>query len=310
MPVPNNTEDRETFIERCMADEESNADFPDNDQRYAFCNSQWENKDKNNVMKTGYKNKVSNLAVKEIDIDTRIVKGYFASFNNVDSDGDSIMKGAFNKSIKEHGAESTSNRKISHLAFHDVTRPVGVIKVLKEDDKGLYFESELGTHDEGNNALKMYKDGIIREHSIGFNYIADKTQFIEVNKDDTDNDLIKNVGGYWKLHEVKLWEGSFVTFGANSETPNLSAIKSKQDIDNELDQLKQRMEIFVKALKDGNYSEKYNQLFEVELLQIQKSYESLITFEPFIKTLEQNKTDEDGTDHQKLMIELLKTIKI
>jgi len=226
-------------------------------------------------MKTGYKNKVSNLAVKEIDIESRIVKGYFASFNNVDSDGDSIMKGAFNKSIKEHGAESTSNRKISHLAFHDVTRPVGVIKVLKEDDKGLYFESELGTHDEGNNALKMYKD---------------------------------NIGGYWKLHEVKLWEGSFVTFGANSETPNLSAIKSKEDIDNELDQLKQRMEIFVKALKDGNYSEKYNQLFEVELLQIQKSYESLITFEPFIKTLEQNKTDENGTDHQKLMIELLKTI--
>ncbi len=310
MPVPNNVEDRESFIERCMIDDESNADFPDTDQRYAFCNSQWENKDKNNVMKTGYKNKVSNLAVKDIDIDTRIVKGYFASFNNVDSDGDSIMPGAFNKSIKEHGTESISNRKISHLAFHDVTRPVGVIKVLKEDDKGLYFESELGTHDEGNNALKMYKDGIIREHSIGFNYIADKTQFIEVNKDETDNDLIKNVGGYWKLHEVKLWEGSFVTFGSNSETPNLSAIKSKEDIDNELDKLKQRMNVFIKALKDGNYSEKYNQLFEVELLQIQKSFESLVKFEPFNKTLEQNKTDEDGTDHQKLMIELLKTIKI
>lgn len=308
MPTPNENENRDDFINRCMSDEESNADFPDNDQRYAFCNSVFENRNKNNAMKTGYQNKATDLSIKEIDEDSRIVKGYFASFNNVDSDADMIVKGAFNKSIKEHGADSSSNRKISHLAFHDVTRPVGVLKVLKEDDKGLYFESELGTHDEGENALKMYKDGIIREHSIGFNYIADKTQFIEV--DDSDNDLIKSVGGYWKLHEVKLWEGSFVTFGANSETPNLSAIKSKEDIDNELDKLKQRMNLFIKALKDGNYSQKYNQLFEVELLQIQKSFESLVKFEPFNKTLEANKTDENGADHQKLMIDLLRTIKI
>ena len=35
-----------------------------------------------------------------------------------------------------------------------------------------------------------------------------------------------------------------------------------------------------------------------------------ISNEPFNKTLEANKTDENGADHQKLMIDLLRTIKI
>jgi len=259
-------------------------------------------------MKKGYTNKATSLEVKDVDIDSRIVKGYFSSFNNVDSDGDMIMKGAFTKSIQEHGVDSPSNRKISHLAFHDVTRPVGNLKVLKEDSNGLYFESEIGTHDDGENALKMYKDGIIREHSIGFNYIQDKTNFIEVEKEKTDNELVKSIGGFWAISEVKLWEGSFVTFGANAETPNLSSIKSQDDVTKCLDQLKQRMDTFIKALKDGNYNEKYNQLFEVELMQITKQFESLVNYEPFQKE-SQNDESDSTKDNQKL-VELLKTIKI
>ena len=310
MPEPLNNENRGEFLDRCMGDAESETTFPDSDQRYAFCNSQWDNrnKEKNKPMKTGYANKTTSLEVKDIDIDSRLVKGYFASFNNVDSDADMIMKGAFTKSIQEHGVNSESNRKISHLAFHDVTRPVGVLKVLLEDSKGLYFESELGTHDDGENALRMYKDGIIREHSIGFNYVQDKTNFIDVDKDVTDNEFVRSIGGYWSITEVKLWEGSFVTFGANAETPNLSSIKSQKDIDSVLESLKIRMDTFVKALKDGNYSEKYNNLFEVELMQITKQFESLVKFEPFQKE-SQNAESDSTKDNQKL-VELLKTIKI
>ena len=221
-----------------------------------------------------------------------------------------IMKGAFTKSIQEHGVESNSNRKISHLAFHDVTRPVGNLVVLKEDDKGLYFESEMGTHDEGENALRMYKDGIIKEHSIGFNYIQDKTNFIEVESEKTTNPVVQNIGGYWSLTEVKLWEGSFVTFGANSETPNLTNIKSQDDINNVLESLKERMETFIKALKDGNYSERYNNLFEVELMQITKQFESLVKFEPFKKETQIDESESEKQKEVEKFNTLLKSIKI
>ena len=44
MPRPSGSESREDFLSRCMDDAESIADFPDADQRYAVCNSIWENK--------------------------------------------------------------------------------------------------------------------------------------------------------------------------------------------------------------------------------------------------------------------------
>lgn len=45
MPSPRDNENRGEFIGRCMDDEEAKTDFPDRDQRLAFCNSQWEDRD-------------------------------------------------------------------------------------------------------------------------------------------------------------------------------------------------------------------------------------------------------------------------
>jgi hypothetical protein len=42
MPQPIKGEKKETYIARCMADEESVNSFPKEDQRYAVCNRVWE----------------------------------------------------------------------------------------------------------------------------------------------------------------------------------------------------------------------------------------------------------------------------
>lgn len=42
MPKPTPSETKDEFLSRCMGDEEALNDFPDNDQRYAVCNSMWE----------------------------------------------------------------------------------------------------------------------------------------------------------------------------------------------------------------------------------------------------------------------------
>ena len=42
MPQPNANELKDDFLTRCMGDEEAISDFPDNDQRYAVCNSLWD----------------------------------------------------------------------------------------------------------------------------------------------------------------------------------------------------------------------------------------------------------------------------
>jgi len=42
MPQPIKGEKKDTFIQRCMADEESVGSYPDESQRYAVCNRVWE----------------------------------------------------------------------------------------------------------------------------------------------------------------------------------------------------------------------------------------------------------------------------
>ena len=42
MPRPGKGEKRKAFLDRCMADPEAGADFPDQAQRFAFCTSRWE----------------------------------------------------------------------------------------------------------------------------------------------------------------------------------------------------------------------------------------------------------------------------
>ena len=224
------------------------------------------------------------------DSESGIVEGYFSGFGNIDSDQDRILSGAFSKSIKEHGPDSSSNRKIAHLAYHDTTRPLGVIQELKEDQTGLYFLSKMGSHTEGQDFLKMYQEGIIREHSIGFNYIADKI------KQTTERDEEGREYSVWDISEVKLWEGSAVVFGANSETPNLSIVKSQEDINKHLEEINERMEVFIKALTDDKLSQKYNNLFTLELMQLKHQYNSLLNFEEPLKNTLQ---DQEPTAEEK-----------
>lgn len=46
MPMPRRGEKKQAFLRRCMGGPEANRDFPDRDQRFAFCNSEFERAEK------------------------------------------------------------------------------------------------------------------------------------------------------------------------------------------------------------------------------------------------------------------------
>ena len=229
------------------------------------------------MKKQGYSQKANSLDFEVKDNSgKRLVKGYFASFDNVDAHNEVFTKGAFAKSIKERGVNSEANRKILHLAFHDMNRPIGNLKVLEEHSEGLYFESELGTHTDGEDAFRMYKEGIIREHSVGFMYVGDKMK-------ELDN-------GAWELNEVKLFEGSMVGLGANSETPNMTAIKSLEQKEVILEKIAQERETLLKMVAKGG------DLIELQLRKLCYEYEALAKFNPTIaKSVKKNEPSEDST---------------
>lgn len=163
------------------------------------------------------------ISFKDIDGKKGIVTGYFANFDNVDSDGDIIRRGAFTKTVKENGPGSKRPR-IKHLLNHDPSQPLGVLVELKEDDRGLYYESQLGSHSLGQDFIKMAESGLISEHSIGFKTIKrNQLQDYEGHQRNPSK-------GWFELTEVKLWEGSSLTaWGANEMTP-LTGMKSDVDL--------------------------------------------------------------------------------
>lgn len=155
--------------------------------------------------------------ITDVDVKKRVIKGYFSIFGNEDSDKDIIEPGAYQKTIAE-------NMRIKHLYQHDPRQPLSGVKngTLKiwEDNLGLAFESHISDTTLGRDVVKLYEDGVIDEHSVG----------IQVVKSVKKN-------GIRHISEVKMWEGSTVTWGANS-----SALVTEIKFD-----------AMMKALKKGNY---------------------------------------------------------
>ena len=184
-------------------------------------------------------------SIKDVDVKNGIVTGYFAAFDNLDFDNQMFIRGAFKKTIKENGPEGKN--KIMHLLHHDIWRPLSKPTVLKEDNTGLYFESPISHTTYGKDTILLYADGVYNEHSVGFIIMKDGH--------DTEG---KN--SYQTLLEVKLFEGSTVTWGANDQTPFVG-FKNKE-------YLCQRIDLLTKSLHKGNYTDETFRNLEIELLNL------------------------------------------
>ncbi len=144
--------------------------------------------------------KYQSVEIKNVDIASRRVSGYFAAFGNKDNAGDIIIKGAFAKSISERGPG-----KPNQIAFcwqHKIDQPIGNIVVLLEDDYGLYFEAIIDEFELGDRALTQLQSGTLKQFSIGYNYVWDKIEYDAV----LDAYICK---------ELYLAEGSVVTLACN-----------------------------------------------------------------------------------------------
>lgn len=217
--------------------------------------------------------------VKDVDVKARRVTGYLSAFGNTDHDNDIIQKGAFSKSITERF------KSIYFLNQHDWRQPHGKFAELKEDDFGLYFESEpLIDTSYSSDALKLYEAGIMKEHSIGF----------QVMQSDMDHEKKVRV-----IKEVKLYEGSNVTLGANSNTPFMG-FKA-----NSLQEVEDQSKLIYKAIRNGDFTDDTFILLEIALKQLQKQAFELGKNN---NALEKDNEPPKGTQHTiEPQIELIKS---
>jgi len=199
-------------------------------------------------METFYKYGSPCTEIKDIDLQKRIVQAYYYNSQTIDSDNELILPGAYSKSISERGPKSAQPR-IKHLFNH--WDAAGTLIELGEDENGGWFVSKLGRHTVGRDVLTMYDDGIITEHSHGFEVVKTDNDRI----DDIDVRVIKE-GILWEVTSLDKW-------GANQNTP---VIKSLEDRNNWI----KKIENLMKALNKGNYSDDAFDLLEIQLKQMQE----------------------------------------
>lgn len=198
--------------------------------------------------------------IKDFDFKSRTVTGYFSRFGNKDYDGDVLLQGAFNKSIKERGSDGKNI--IPHLADHwmDTGSMLAKPKLFERTDGG-YFESTVSDTTKGMDILKQYRDGLINQHSFGFKILRSEDK-----------------SGFREIKEALLYEISTVVLGANEETP-FTGFKS-------LDKpsLLLKYNKLQKCWNDGDYSDEFFEVLNAQIKQLEQHM-----LEVFIK--EQQKTE-------------------
>jgi uncharacterized protein len=221
--------------------------------------------------------------IKDMDSDRMTVTGYFASFGNMDYDDDIIMPGAATKTIAERGPMGSN--EIFFLNQHNYAQPHGKPMILEAQERGIYFESKIAPTSYGRDAMILYAEGIVVQHSIGFSTI----------KSDYDQQT-----GMRMIKEIKLYEGSNVTLGANPETP-FTGFKSLT-----MAEINDQIAKMIKLLKDGSLTDEGFGRLEIALKQFQleafnMGKNSLSDAEPTIVTPEQ--------DEPNILTELIKHLE-
>lgn len=232
-----------------------------------------------------YKN--INGGILDVDDASRRVKVAFNKVEVKDHDNDVIDSRAFDKTIKERGPQGS--QLIWHLVDHDASMKsaIGKPHEIGIENGYLYAVTDILKTGLGNDMMEHYKAGTINQHSVGFKSIQ-KTE----EKDSS--------GPYTRIKEIKLFEGSAVTWGANPYTPTFSVGKSltKAEAESEFNTIFKEYEKFAALLRKGNLTDDGAQLLEIHVNQMNERMKSLFAMftQPVVETVEPDQKQDNVLD--------------
>jgi hypothetical protein len=141
------------------------------------------------------------------------IEGYAAVFDNVDSQGDVVRKGAFAKTIRERIPAGKVKLMIAHVAKGGSTMEViGTVSRAHEDAHGLWIHADLSSDATAQEARTKVAEGHVLGLSIGYVPVVKAEAVV-------DGAVVT------ELKEVKLLEVTLTPFPANE----LAGVTSAKD---------------------------------------------------------------------------------
>lgn len=163
--------------------------------------------------------------------------GYAAGIHNIDSVGDMILPGAFEKDIPRFLAEGAV------CWNHDWMTPIGKPTSAKEDQYGLFVKAQISNTTAGSDIMTLIRDGVIKKMSIGYTVRdyewVDRmglSTYLAENVDPQKGASIlqqydeAELSQLFLLKQIKLYEFSPVTFPANNNA-NITGAKNLSSLD-------------------------------------------------------------------------------
>lgn len=177
--------------------------------------------------------------VLKADEDTGIVDAYVSVMGIIDEDipPDMIELGAFTKTIQERGPAGTNKIRVLHQHRWDevVGKPVVLVEHGREQlpadllakypkaTGGLFARTQFILDvQRAREDFALYKAGAMSEWSIGFDTLA------------SDPDKAEGGESFRRIKEVRLWEYSPVTWGANQATVTTNVKEVDKQVEDDL----------------------------------------------------------------------------
>lgn len=224
----------------------------------------------------------------EVNNEARTVDVIANTYYYLDSYGDVLVEGCCTKSITERGPKSSMPGKIKHLSNHDLTEGIGRIELLEETEINnmtvLRANSWMSETTAGEETLIKYTEGIIDQHSIGFNYMD--LEWLDQESEEFEKMLAKLInpddavkyGGMWVVKEIRLFEFSSLDgFGANRLTPFLGV--KTDNVQVQYSNLITKLDALHVAMRSGGEKE----TLQLQELQIKQMIYELYNPEPSLK---------------------------
>ena len=169
MPLPKSKKDEshDDFMNRCMGDDVMVSEYPDEKQRYAVCESQWDNKKSDTG---GKESRVMDLEDVELRIQENghtMLVGYAAKFGKW-----SVDLGGFREKIREGAFDDVLEDDVRALKNHDSNLVLGRTTSgtlrLKTNKTGLRFEIDMPDTTTGRDTLEEVRRKDITGCSFAF----------------------------------------------------------------------------------------------------------------------------------------------
>lgn len=195
MPTPNQNESHDDFIDRCMGDDEAVADYPDDDQRRAFCETQWDDSRSAPAVERRTLMDDKSVRIEKRDDGESVIAGHAAVFYDGTPETEfelwkdlveRVMVGAFDDALSRPD-------NVRALFNHDPNMVLGRTPntlTLSTDKRGLRFEILPGSTTIATDVVEHVSRGDVTGSSFAFRVTEEKWR---VEEDDLEIREILNV---------------------------------------------------------------------------------------------------------------------